>query len=63
VNDQDPGFLEWMGESGLRRGTAFTLVSHDARSGVLTLAIDDLPAPLAIGSDIARHIRVESLPI
>jgi len=60
VNDQDPAFLEWMAESGLRPGQSLVLDENDTRSGVLLLRITGREAPLPIGVNIARHIRVEA---
>jgi DtxR family Mn-dependent transcriptional regulator len=59
VRDQDAGFLEWLGESGLRPGSVFTIRQVREASGVLSLFPEAGGGPVSIGLDSARKIRVE----
>jgi DtxR family Mn-dependent transcriptional regulator len=59
VNDQDPGFLDWLAASGLRPGTLFTLQSHDPRSGVLQIIRQPDTPPLTLSIEASKKIRVQ----
>ena len=59
VTRQDPAFLRFLAERGLRPGRRLTVASSDSDSGVLSFAVDEENEIRTLSLQVAQSLQVE----